>query len=76
MIPSAPRTILTIALSVDSNICSRMSSLRSPQASRQREPDDFVPAKKDQGCRYPCDPLWRHISEALERRVIAERDQQ
>jgi hypothetical protein len=53
-----------------------MDSLRDLQAARQREHDEYVRVRKEQGWRDSCDPLRYQISEALERQVIAERDQQ
>jgi hypothetical protein len=53
-----------------------MDNLRTLQIARQREHDEYVAAKTEQGWRDSCDPLRHQISEALEKQVIAERDQQ
>jgi hypothetical protein len=53
-----------------------MDSLKDLQNRRQQEHDEYVRVKNDQGWRDSCDPLRHQISEALERQVIAERDQQ
>ncbi|OHT06385.1 hypothetical protein TRFO_05582 [Tritrichomonas foetus] len=53
-----------------------MDSLKHLKDIRQKEHDDYVKMKNDQAWRDNCDPLRHQISEALEKAVIAERDQQ
>ena len=53
-----------------------MDSLKHLKDMRQQEHDDFVKMKNDQAWRDNCDPLRAKISQALEKAVIKERDQQ
>lgn len=53
-----------------------MESLGQLKSMRQQEHDDYVKMKREQAWRDNCDPLRHQISEALEKQVIAERDQQ
>ena len=53
-----------------------MAQLAELRQRRQEEHDTFVAEKMEQGWRDSCDPLRHQISEALQRQVIKERDQQ
>ncbi|KAK8853834.1 Cilia- and flagella-associated protein 53 [Tritrichomonas musculus] len=53
-----------------------MDSLKHLKDQRQKEHDDYCKQRNEQAWRDSCDPLRHQISEALEKAVIAERDQQ
>ncbi|EAX88798.1 hypothetical protein TVAG_436250 [Trichomonas vaginalis G3] len=50
--------------------------LTALRTRRQEEHDKYVAEKNEQGWRDSCDPLRHQVSEALQRQVIKERDQQ
>lgn len=53
-----------------------LKQLEGLKSMRQKEHDDYVTERNAQAWRDQCDPLRYQISEALEKQVIAERDQQ
>ncbi|KAH0785743.1 cilia- and flagella-associated protein [Histomonas meleagridis] len=53
-----------------------MEKLNALKDQRQKEHDEYVAMKREQAWRDNCDPLRHQISEALQKQVLAERDEQ
>ena len=53
-----------------------MESLKHLQDQRQKEHDDFVRMKREQGWRDGCDPLRQKISQYFLKTIVQERDKQ